>query len=130
MGTATMNCQEASSFKIVCDDRCAVVRRLASIVKWWDRDGAFVFVDRDSANVNDRQLVSDLDASPWSLLLIDEFDSRWEGPDSIPIILKNLRFGRIAAVLYILPGTAWITTQLYLLVSRNRKIFRQRQRAA
>jgi predicted DCC family thiol-disulfide oxidoreductase YuxK len=130
MGTVTMNCQEASSFKIVCDDRCAVVRRLASLVKWWDRSGTFVFVDRDSANVVDRQLVSDLDACPWSLLLIDEFDSRWEGPESIPIILKNLRFGRIAAVLYILPGTAWITRQLYLIVSRNRKIFRQRERAA
>jgi predicted DCC family thiol-disulfide oxidoreductase YuxK len=130
MGTVTMNCQEASSFKIVCDDRCAVVRRLASVVKWWDRTGTFVFVDRDSANVSDRQLVSDLDACPWSLLLIDEFDSRWEGPESIPIILKNLRFGRIAAVFYILPGTAWITRRLYLMVSRNRKIFRQRERAA
>jgi predicted DCC family thiol-disulfide oxidoreductase YuxK len=130
MGTVTMNRQEASSFKIVCDDRCAVVRRLASVVKWWDRSGTFVFVGRDSANVADQQLVSDLDTCPWSLLLIDEFDSRWEGPESIPIILKNLRFGRIAAVFYILPGTAWITRQLYLIVSRNRKIFHQRERAA
>ena len=130
MGTATMNCQEASSFTIVCDERCAVVRRLASVVKWWDRANTFVFIDRDSTNVKDMQLVSELDASPWSLLLIDECNMRWEGPDSIPIILKNLRFGRIAAVLYILPGTAWITTQLYLLVSRNRKVFQQCERAA
>jgi predicted DCC family thiol-disulfide oxidoreductase YuxK len=125
-----MNCQEASSFKIVCDDRCAVVRRLASVVKWWDRSGIFSFIERDSANVTDRQLVSDLDNCPWSLLLVDEFDRRWEGPESIPIILKNLRFGRIAAVFYILPGTAWVTRQLYLVVSRNRKMFQQRERAA
>ncbi len=126
MGKETRNSQEAFSFRIVCDDRCAVVTRLGKLVKWWDKDRKFSFVSRDSDNVADQSLIDELDSCPWSLLLIDEADSKWEGPEAIPIILKNLPFGRLAAVLYILPGTAWITHHLYMLVSRNRKIFTRR----
>jgi len=130
MGKESMNCQESSSFKIVCDDRCTLVRRLAHIVKMWDVHHKFVFVNSLSENASDKSLVSELDACRWSLRLIDEPGNRWDGPEAIPIILKNLPFGKLAAVFYILPGTAWITKQAYLLVSRNRSMFSHRQKTA
>jgi predicted DCC family thiol-disulfide oxidoreductase YuxK len=125
MSTVAMKSLESAQFKIVCDERCAVVRQLASVVKVWDRANKFVFVDRNSVHTDERKLVADLDASSWSLLLIDDTKEQWYGPESIPIILKNLPFGKIAAVAYILPGTMWLTRQLYMLVSRNRRMFIQ-----
>jgi len=108
----------SSAFTLVCDDRCAVVRRLAAIVKIWDRGDTFQLIRRDIIDERSRHFVAELDNSPWSLLLIDDSKQRWSGPEAIPIILKNLPFGKIAAVLYILPGTMWLTRQLYHMVSR------------
>lgn len=130
MGKVSMNCQESSSFKVVCDDRCAVVRRLEHIVKMWDVHHKFDFVDSHSDNAGHKSLLKELDACRWSLRLIDDLGNRWDGPEAIPIILKTLPFGKIAAVFYILPGTAWLTKQGYLLVSRNRSMFAQRQKTA
>jgi predicted DCC family thiol-disulfide oxidoreductase YuxK len=93
------------------------------VVKCWDRARHFVFIQRDSASNAERNLVAELDASRWSLMLVDENKVRWFGPEAIPIILKNLPFGKIAAVAYILPGTMWLTRQLYMLVSRTRNGF-------
>jgi predicted DCC family thiol-disulfide oxidoreductase YuxK len=113
------------SFTIACDERCAMVHKFSSLVKWWDRQNVFTFVDRDSRNPTAQRLVRDLDGSPWSLLLIDEDGERWSGPEAIPMILKHLPFGKLAAVLYILPGTMWITRQFYLFASRNRRLLTQ-----
>ncbi|MGH9553566.1 MAG: hypothetical protein ACRD3W_29565, partial [Terriglobales bacterium] len=124
MSTVAMKNLVSSPFTIVCDERCAVVRQLAALVKLWDRPHNFRFIERESVDFKDRQLVAELDATRWSLLLIDDDHVRWEGPESIPIILKNLPFGKIAAVAYILPGTMWLTHQLYMLVSRNHRRFR------
>src|SRR4030095_1529210 len=107
----------SSAFTLVCDDRCVVVRRLAGIVKIWDRNDTFQLIRRDIIDEQSQRLVTELDNSPWSLLLIDDRKQRWSGPEAIPIILKNLPFGKIAAVLYILPGTMWVTRQLYHLVT-------------
>ncbi|MDZ4834660.1 MAG: DCC1-like thiol-disulfide oxidoreductase family protein [Candidatus Melainabacteria bacterium] len=114
-------CRESLTFTIVCDERCTVVRNLGALVKWWDKHQFFTFVDRDSTSSTAKDLIQRLDQSKWSLLLIDEFGEQWEGPEAIPFILKNLPFGKIAAVLYILPGTMWLTRQLYMLVSRGRR---------
>ena len=124
-----MNCQSTPSlqslseydFRIVADERCSVVGFLASIVRWWDKGRHLNFIDRRSNRPEDLTLLKQLDASHWSLLLFDDVNERWDGPDAIPILLKNLPGGKIAAVLYILPGTMWLTKQLYLLVSRNHK---------
>ena len=129
MSTVIMRCQEASLFTIICDDRCPVVRRLAALVGWWDRNKHFRFINRTASGVEDLRLVAELDRSPWSLLLIDENGERWLGPESIPIILKNLPFGKLAAVFYILPGTMWLTHQFYMLVSRNRHRFAPQKQA-
>jgi len=123
MENKTMSRQESDTFKIVCDERCMVVRRLAAMVKWWDIEHKFTFVDRDSVQPIARQLVAKLDCSPWSLLLVDDADDHWEGPEAIPMILKNLPGGKMAAVLYILPGTLWLTRTLYMLISRNHRRF-------
>jgi predicted DCC family thiol-disulfide oxidoreductase YuxK len=111
---------------IVCDERCAVVRRLGAILHLWDRQGTFTFVDRDSKQPDAKQLMQDLDASHWSLFLIDNHHKRWYGPEAIPMILKNLPLGKLAAVFYILPGTMWLTRNFYQLVSHSRQMFSHR----
>ncbi|RTL40181.1 MAG: DUF393 domain-containing protein [Candidatus Melainabacteria bacterium] len=118
-------CQELYTFRIVCDERCALVGKLAAIIKLWDRTGKFNFISRESTAPEDARLLNQFDASPWSLVLFDDMNYRWEGPEAIPIILKNLPGGKIAVVFYCLPGTMWLTRQLYLLVSRNRRRFVQ-----
>jgi len=126
MDQKAIHCRESLSFTIVCDERCLVVNRLGALLKLWDRAQLFTFVDRESNSITARQLISDLDASRWSLFLIDDNNERWYGPEAIPMILKNLPFGRFAAVLYILPGTMWLTRNLYLLVSHTRVMISRR----
>ncbi|SRR5579885_2521288 len=123
MDTVANRSRESFAFTIVCDERCRVVRNLAALLKWWDKQAIFTFVDRDSTNPKAKELIDELDRCPWSLFLFDECCVRWDGPEAIPIILKNLPFGKIAAVLYILPGTMWLTRQLYHMISRSRGIF-------
>lgn len=114
---------EMCHYKLVYDDRCPLVRRLAKIVKLWDRFGRFEFIGWHNHNSINAGFLNELEQSHWSLLLIDDVSERRSGPDAIPFILKTLPFGRIAAALYILPGTMWITQQLYMLVSRNHRKF-------
>lgn len=119
-----MRSLESAFITIACDERCMVVRQLAHLVKWWDsvRDSRrFRFIEPNCTDPADRGYLAELDASRWSLLLIDETQNHWSGPEAIPIILKNLPFGKIACVAYILPGTMWLTHQLYMLVSRNHR---------
>ncbi|MFX5476730.1 hypothetical protein ABTD55_22685, partial [Acinetobacter baumannii] len=70
-----------------------------------------------------------LEESPWSLVLVDSEHNVWSGPEAIPFILKNLPFGKIAAVLYILPGTMFVTRKFYNALSRNRAMFAESQHA-
>jgi predicted DCC family thiol-disulfide oxidoreductase YuxK len=124
MEQLAMQCRETTySFRIVCDETCALVSKLAAVIKVWDRTKKFTFIERDCALDENRNLISQFDSSPWSLVLFDDMNYRWEGPEAIPIILKNLPGGKIAVVFYCLPGTMWLTRQLYLLVSRNRRRF-------
>ena len=126
MNSLAMHGQEVCIFKLVFDDRCAVVQRLAKVVRIWDRHHTFDLIGRNSIGDGSQKLLNELDQSTWSLLLVDSFNNRWSGPEAIPIILKNLPFGKIAAVLYILPGTMWLTRQIYFMVSRvsrNRRRF-------
>jgi predicted DCC family thiol-disulfide oxidoreductase YuxK len=127
MDTATINSKEASYFKIICDDRCAMVRRLSSVVKRWDKAKKFEFIERSAETYTNRDSYRLLDASKWSLVLLDDLDNQWEGPEAIPFILKSLPLGRLAAVFYILPGTMWLTRKLYKALSRNRRIFVNRR---
>lgn len=106
---------------IVCDDSCPVVRFLARLVKSCDSRRTFTVIGKNDTDSQATELTVELDSSPWSLLLIDDELERRHGPDAIPFILKNLPSGRIAAVVYTLPGTMWITRKFYFMISRNRK---------
>lgn len=109
------------AWTIVCDDKCPVVRFMSRIVKSCDKRAFFTFVGRDSADEQSRSLMRELVSTQWSLLLIDDEGNRIQGPSAIPFILKNLPSGRLACVLYLIPGTMWLTRQLYMYVSRNRR---------
>ncbi len=100
-------------FILVFDDRCSMVRRLADIVRKWDRHQTYTLVPRKTASEPHRSLLEKL--TYCGLLLIREDGESWSGPESIPIILSHLPFGKIAAVAYILPGTMWLTHSLYKL---------------
>lgn len=112
------------AWTVVCDDTCPVVRLLARVVKSLDRQkNVFTFIGKDDGTPQGEELIKELDQSPWSLLLVDADGERWHGPEAIPFILKHLPSGRLAMVAYLIPGTMWITRQLYYAVSRNRKTF-------
>lgn len=108
---------------IVMDDTCPVVQKLGWVVRGWDRQGTFRFVGSDTTDSDSPALMQRLEESPWSLLLMDKEGQEWLGPEAIPFILKNLPSGKIAAVTYTIPGTMWVTRQLYHFVSRNRRMF-------
>lgn len=112
-----------ADWTIVFDDECPVVNKLSWIVRHWDREGVFRYVGRDTTNGDGISLVERLGETPWSLMLVDKQGQAWHGPEAIPFILKNLPSGKIAAVTYTIPGTMWVTRQLYYMVSRNRRIF-------
>jgi predicted DCC family thiol-disulfide oxidoreductase YuxK len=122
-----VNNKEASYLKVICDDRCAMVQRLSAVVKRWDKAKKFEFVERSAETYSNRDSYRLLDESKWSLVLIDDLNNKWEGPEAIPFILKNLPLGRLAAVFYILPGTMWLTRKVYKALSRNRRIFAARR---
>lgn len=110
---------------IVFDDSCPVVRQLGKSIRAMDRRQVFRFVGHDSESPDDQALVARQHESDWSLLFIDADGESFAGPEAIPFILKNLPSGRLAAVAYTLPGTMWLTRQLYYLVSRNRSMLSQ-----
>lgn len=119
--------QNAQDWTIVFDDTCPVVNKFGWLVRQWDRDGVFRYVGRGTTDGDSAPLIERLEETPWSLMLVDKTGASWHGPEAIPFILKNLPSGKIAAVTYTIPGTMWITRQLYYMVSRNRQILAERQ---
>ena len=111
---------------LVVDDACPVVHKLGWLVRQWDKDQTFRFVGRETAGDDKEHLLQLLEQTSWSLMLIDADGQTFNGPDAIPFILKNLPSGRIAAVAYTVPGTMWLTKQLYLTVSRNRRLLNKK----
>ena len=114
-------CRESLSFVLALNENCHLVRAFGKLVQCWDRNNIFTFVDLESQSKIARELVFDLDKSPWSVLLVDDHGNRWYGPEAIPQILTHLPFGKVAAVFYILPGTMWLTRAVYRLLSRRNK---------
>lgn len=121
METVVATADSQSSWTIVSDDRCPVVRFLTRLVKACDHRNFFRFVGRENTDEQSLTLFTELAATPWSLLLIDDYGQRMQGPEAIPFILKNLPSGRLACVAYLIPGTMWFTKQLYFGISRNRR---------
>jgi hypothetical protein len=99
MHSGDAKCISDTVLFLTCGESSSFDRNLLSLVKQWDKKGRF-------------QIVSGED-----LTLLDEDGVRWSGAEAVPIIFKNLPFGKLAAAMYILPGTMWFTKQLYALQS-------------
>lgn len=121
METVVTTTGNQRAWTIVSDDNCPVVRFLTRVVRSCDRRHFFHFIGRENNDEQSRTLFRILASSHWSLLLIDDAGQYLEGPEAIPFILRNLPSGRLACVIYLIPGTMWLTRQLYFYVSRNRK---------
>lgn len=121
METVVKTADNQRAWVIVSDDNCPVVRFLSRFIRRCDKREFFKFIGPENSDEQSRNLFRELAASPWSLLLIDDHDDRMQGPEAIPFILKNLPSGKLACAVYLIPGTMWLTRQLYLYVSRNRK---------
>jgi len=121
MESVRLGTRASSHFTLLVDDRCDVVRRLSAMLRLWDKQRTFMLISRQRTDGYFSALLDELDRSPWSLILIDDFNARWSGAEAIPFILKNLPFGKMAAVMYTIPGSMWLTKKLYLWVSQNRR---------
>ena len=120
METVVLATDNRSCWTIVSDDNCPVVRFMSHLVRLCDHSNFFRFVGREDTDEQSRNLLLELAQSPWSLLLVDDCGLRRHGPEAIPFILKNLPSGRLACVAYLIPGTMWLTRQLYFGISRHR----------
>lgn len=121
MDPVTRSIDNKGAWTVVSDDRCPVVRFMTAVIRRLDRHHFFQFITKADGTPHSQSLLAELDACPWSLLIIDNENQRREGPEAIPFILKNLPAGKLAVVFYLLPGTMWLTQQLYLLVSTNKR---------
>lgn len=132
MNQLAVSTDNSTTWAIVCDSKCPVVRFLANLVRSWDRNGLFrIFGQQETSIPISESLKLALDASPWSLLLVNRQEGEsYFGPEAIPHILKGLPNGRIFAVAYTLPGTMWLTRRLYQFISHNRKRFSPRASVA
>ena len=96
---------------LVCDETSSFNRHLLSLVRQWDKTGKVRIVcgkDMPAGEPTDPFAIAQLCVS-------DQNGARWYGAEAVPIIFKNLPFGKLAAAMYILPGTMWFTKQIYAL---------------
>ncbi len=94
---------------VYLDQKLAFNRRLLFLIKQWDREHIIEIHFSEDKQTSDRRFAN-------GALQVTEYNgSNFEGPEAVPIILKHLPFGKLLAALYILPGTMWITKQLYSL---------------
>ncbi len=89
------------------DERLAFNRRLLSLIRQWDKRHA-IEIHTEGYESQKPKTVSDQ-----ALQFVDKDGSSFKGPEAVPIILKHLPYGKLAAAMYILPGTMWVTKQLY-----------------
>lgn len=121
-------CRESLSFVIALNENCPMVRAFGKLVQRWDKGQKFTFIDINSSSSLAKELVSDLNNSRWSVLLVDGSGKKFYGPEAVPHILTHLPFGKVAAVIYILPGTMWLTRTFYKQFSKHRQRFSRAQR--
>jgi hypothetical protein len=77
-----------------------------ALVKHWDRRGKINILPPAHA------VQPEADIQEATLSAVDENGVKWNGAEAVPIIFKNLPFGKLAAAMYILPGTMWVTKHL------------------
>ncbi len=103
------------------DESSAFNRHLLSLIKQWDTKQNIDVHSIKSNGCLSSQCQSGLKTTKHkqfyndSLEVVDKNGSSFQGAEAVPIILKHLPFGKLAAAFYILPGTMWVTKQLYSL---------------
>jgi len=102
MHSGDAKCISDNVLFLTCGESSPFTRNLLSLVRQWDKKGRF-------------QILSGED-----LTVLDEDGICWNGAEAVPIIFKNLPYGKLAAAMYILPGTMWFTKQLYALQTPNK----------
>lgn len=98
-----------NNITVFCDKDNPFDRKLMALVRHWDKRGSIHIFPKGSAAL---EAASILRGKQSSLLAVDENGVEWTGAEAVPIIFKNLPFGKLAAAMYILPGTMWLTKQL------------------
>jgi len=93
-----------------CDEKSSFNRHLLSLVRQWDKAGNVRIVC-----ASEKPTEASTQTFETQLCVFDRNGVRWCGAEALPIIFKNLPFGKIAAAMYILPGTMWFTKQIYAL---------------
>jgi hypothetical protein len=110
MAKSETTLQLSSGITVFCNKNTAFNRNLLALVKHWDRRGKIHIMP------SSRSTLLEADAQPSedqeTLLAVDENGVKWNGAEAVPIIFKNLPFGKLAAAMYTLPGTMWVTKQL------------------
>jgi predicted DCC family thiol-disulfide oxidoreductase YuxK len=95
---------------LFCDQSKAFQRNLVALVKQWDKDQNIRICSApDEAGPSQ----TSVNSTKGLLFAVDQDGERWLGAEAVPIIFKSLPFGKLAAAMYILPGTMWVTRQLY-----------------
>lgn len=109
MKLSDTNLERNPSITVFCYENNAFNRNFLALVKHWDRHGKINILPSQKGG---NQLTdSAIPSAQSSLLLVDENGERWNGAEAVPIIFKNLPFGKLAAAMYTLPGTMWLTKQ-------------------
>jgi hypothetical protein len=95
---------------LLCDESSSFNRHLLSLVRQWDKTGNVRIVCGKDMQADPAQSLT-----VSQLCVSDQNGGHWYGAEAVPIIFKNLPFGKLAAAMYILPGTMWFTKQIYAL---------------
>jgi hypothetical protein len=110
MASTDNKVEQNNGITVFCCENTTFNRNLLALVKHWDRRGKINFLPSASSLLLEGD--SQLTHSETNLLAVDENGVKWNGAEAVPIIFKNLPFGKLAAAMYILPGTMWVTKQL------------------
>lgn len=97
---------QKDSITVFCSENTAFNRNFLALVKHWDRRGKINILPPSHI------AAPPAESRDSTLSAVDENGVEWNGAEAVPIIFKNLPFGRLAAAMYILPGTMWVTKRL------------------
>ncbi|PWT99072.1 MAG: hypothetical protein C5B53_05915 [Candidatus Melainabacteria bacterium] len=122
MASIQPNLGQKDSITVFCNENTAFNRNFLALVKHWDRRGKIQIMPSSCSTASEEGAQPATIEEP--LLAVDENGVRWNGAEAVPIIFKNLPFGKLAAAMYILPGTMWVTRQLCEMDSSHRQLSR------
>jgi hypothetical protein len=106
MASIERNLGQKDGITVFCYENTTFNRNFLALVKHWDRRGKINILPPAHS------VPPEAEIHETTLSAVDENGVRWHGAEAVPIIFKNLPFGKLAAAMYTLPGTMWVTRQL------------------